>query len=68
MEKTYIKNGNTGAVITGVNRRNVVSIASLPGRLNLLNQQLTRIQENIEALEADILGFQTAEIVPEEDL
>lgn len=68
MEKTYIKNGNTGVIITGVNNRKTVSIASLPVRLNLLNQQLTRIQDNIEAIEADILGFQTAEIVPEEDL
>lgn len=68
MEKTYKKNGNTGVIITGLNNRRTVSIASLPVRLNLLNQQLTRIQENIDILEADILGFQTAEIVPEEDL
>lgn len=63
METTYTKsaNGNTGKKVTG-NQERLISIASLSGRLNLMQQQLVRIQDNIASIQADITGFATAEI------
>lgn len=64
METTiYTKsaNGNTGKKVTG-NQEKLVQINTLSSRLFLLTQQLSRIQENIAIIQADIAGFATAEI------